>query len=255
MKIEQVTLSYDQKNKQLNNVSTMIPKNKITTILGPNGSGKSTLLNVISRNNRPQEGSVYIDERDILSYNPKEFAKKLSIVYQVNEIPKDLTVEGLIKYGRIPHQSLFKKESDEDKEAVNWALECTNLAEYRNRKLEDLSGGQRQRVWIALALAQKADILCLDEPTTYLDIYYQFELLELVRQLNLEYGLTIVMVLHDLNQAIRYSDHIIMMESGRVLVEGQPQEVLTEDRVKEVYKVRVKISEDEHGLSMIPISI
>ena len=172
MEIHQVVVSYDGTKKHLNGVSTAIPKGKITTILGPNGCGKSTLLSVMARNNRPLEGFAKLENRDLIEYKPKEFAKKLAIVYQQNDIPQDLTVEKLVRFGRMPYSSLFKKESKEDEEAITWALTCTNLLEKRNYDLTALSGGERQRVWIAMALAQKSEILCLDEPTTYLDLYF-----------------------------------------------------------------------------------
>ena len=240
----------------MNGVSTAIPKGKITTILGPNGCGKSTLLSVMARNNRPLEGVAKLENRDLIEYKPKEFAKKLAIVYQQNDIPQDLTVEKLVRFGRMPYSSLFKKESEEDEEAITWALTCTNLLEKRNYDLTALSGGERQRVWIAMALAQKSEILCLDEPTTYLDLYYQIEFLELVKHLNVEYGLTIVMVLHDINQAIHYSDHVIIMKDGTIVAEGKPEEVITSALMKEVYNVNVVFRhDDEIGYYLMPVSI
>ena len=256
MEIKQVVVSHDGKTRHLNDVSIQLPKGKITTIIGPNGCGKSTLLNVMSRNHKPIEGQVMLENRDLVEYKPKEFAKKFAIVYQQNDIPTDLTVEKLVMYGRMPHTSMFKKSTAEDEEAVTWALTCTNLIGKRHHDLSALSGGERQRVWIAMALAQKTEILCLDEPTTYLDIYYQIELLELVNQLNEKYGLTIVMVLHDINQALRYSDHIILMKDGRIIAEGAPREVITKEVIKDVYGVNSVFHEDEElGLYMMPLSI
>jgi len=256
VEIHQVVVSYDGTKKHLNGVSTAIPKGKITTILGPNGCGKSTLLSVMARNNRPIEGFVKLENRELIDYKPKEFAKKLAIVYQQNEIPQDLTVEKLVRFGRMPYSSLFKKESIDDEEAITWALTCTNLLEKRNHDLTALSGGERQRVWIAMALAQKSEILCLDEPTTYLDLYYQIEFLELVKQLNVEYGITIVMVLHDINQAIRYSDHLIIMKDGDIFAEGTPEDVITTTLMKEVYDVNVVFRHDEEiGYYLMPVSI
>ncbi|MEG0451214.1 MAG: ABC transporter ATP-binding protein, partial [Lysinibacillus sp.] len=223
MEIKEVIVSHDGTTRHLNGVSTIIPKGKITTIIGPNGCGKSTLLSVMSRNNRPLKGQARLDNRDLIEYKAKDFAKKFAIVYQQNDIPSDLTVEKLVMYGRMPHSSLFKKKTTEDEEAVSWALACTNLLDKRHNDLAALSGGERQRVWIAMALSQKSEMLCLDEPTTYLDIYYQLELLELVKQLNEQHGLTIVMVLHDINQAIKYSDEIILMKAGKVLAKGAPE--------------------------------
>ena len=256
MEINQVVVSHDGTKRHLNGVTTAIPKGKITTIIGPNGCGKSTLLSVMSRNNRPLEGQVRLEHRDLVEYKPKEFAKKFAIVYQQNDIPQDLTVEKLVMFGRMPYSSLLKKKTEEDDEAVTWALSCTNLLDKRENDLSALSGGERQRVWIAMALAQKSEILCLDEPTTYLDIYYQLELLELVKQLNDKYQLTIVMVLHDINQAIRYSDHVILMKNGQIVAEGLPRVVITQEVIKDVYGVNAVFHEDEQlGLYMMPLSI
>ena len=159
-------------------------------------------------------------------------------------------------FGRMPYSSLLKKKTQEDEEAVTWALSCTNLLDKRENDLSALSGGERQRVWIAMALAQKSEMLCLDEPTTYLDIYYQLELLELVKELNDKHHLTIVMVLHDINQAIRYSDHVILMKNGQIVAEGLPREVITKEVIKDVYGVNAVFHEDEQlGLYMMPLSI
>ena len=256
MEINQVVVSHDGTKRHLNGVTTAIPKGKITTIIGPNGCGKSTLLSVMSRNNRPLEGQARLENRDLVEYKPKEFAKKFTIVYQQNDIPQDLTLEKLVMFGRMPYSSLLKKKTEEDEEAVTWALSCTNLLDKRENDLSALSGGERQRVWIAMALAQKSEILCLDEPTTYLDIYYQLELLELVKALNDKHHLTIVMVLHDINQAIRYSDHVILMKNGQIVAEGLPREVITKEVIKDVYGVNAVFHEDEQlGLYMMPLSI
>ena len=256
MEINQVVVSHDGTIRHLNGVTTAIPKGKITTIIGPNGCGKSTLLSVMSRNNRPLEGQARLENRDLVEYKPKEFAKKFAIVYQQNDIPQDLTVEKLVMFGRMPYSSLLKKKTQEDEEAVTWALSCTNLLDKRENDLSALSGGERQRVWIAMALAQKSEMLCLDEPTTYLDIYYQLELLELVKELNDKHHLTIVMVLHDINQAIRYSDHVILMKNGQIVAEGLPREVITKEVIKDVYGVNAVFHEDEQlGLYMMPLSI
>lgn len=256
MEIKQVVVSYDGTTKHLDSVSTQFPKGKVTTIIGPNGCGKSTLLNVMSRNHKPFAGQAMLENRDLVEFKPKEFAKKFAIVYQQNDIPQDLTVEKLVMYGRMPYSSLFQKKTAEDDEAVTWALSCTKLLEKRGKDLSALSGGERQRVWIAMALAQKSEMLCLDEPTTYLDIYYQLELLELVKHLNEQYGLTIVMVLHDINQALRYSDHIVLMKSGTIVAEGIPREVITKEVIKEVYGVNSVFHEDEElSIYMMPLSI
>lgn len=256
MEVNEVVVSHDGVTRHLQGVTTHIPKGKITTIIGPNGCGKSTLLGVMSRNNKPLEGVARLENRDLVEYKPKEFAKKFAIVYQQNDIPQDLTVEKLVMFGRMPYSSLLKKKTEEDEQAVTWALECTNLLGKRENDLTALSGGERQRVWIAMALAQRSEMLCLDEPTTYLDIYYQIELLELVKHLNEKFGLTIVMVLHDINQAIQYSDHIILMKAGQIVAEGQPKEVITPEVIQDVYGVKARFYEDEEvGLYMLPVGI
>lgn len=237
-------------------VTTVIPSGKITTIIGPNGCGKSTLLGAMARNNRLVSGAITLDARDIIEYKPKEFAKKLAIVYQQNDIPTDVTVEKLVMYGRLPHSSLFQKKTADDLSAVDWALQATNLLEKRQHDLSALSGGERQRVWIAMALAQQSELLCLDEPTTYLDMFYQLELLQLVKTLNATYNLTIVMVLHDLNQAIRYSDHIILMKAGKKVAEGAPRDVITKQAVHDVYGVHARFFDDaELGYYMMPLNV
>lgn len=256
MEIKRIIVSHDNITNHLDDVSTSISKGKVTTIIGPNGCGKSTLLSVLSRSNMPTSGTASLENRDLVMFKPKEFAKKLAIVYQQNEVPKDLTIEKLVGFGRLPHKMLLQRNQEEDSKAIDWALSVTNLTDKRNKDLEALSGGERQRVWIAMALAQQSEILCLDEPTTYLDIYYQIELLELVKSLNEDYGLTIIMVLHDINQAIRYSDEIIMMKNGRIIAEGPPREIITKDVIKEVYGVNAVFKEDDElGLYMMSLGI
>lgn len=256
MEVKNITFSYDKKNNQLQSVSSQIAQGKVTTIIGPNGSGKSTLLSVMARNHLPQSGEVILDGKAIAVYKPKEFARKLAIVHQTNEAPSDLTVEKLVGFGRLPYKSFLKSDKEADQEAIDWALQCTDLLAYRKNTLDALSGGQRQRVWIAMALAQKTPILFLDEPTTYLDIFYQLEILELVKKLNETYGLTIVMVLHDINQAIRYSDEIIIMKDGQVVMQGEPSEIITMETIKEIYAVDVVVkSDEESGLYIVPVGI
>ncbi|UOE94581.1 ABC transporter ATP-binding protein [Alkalihalobacillus sp. LMS39] len=256
MEVKQVSFSYKQKMNQLENINCQIEKGKITTIIGPNGSGKSTLLGVMSKNHRPKKGEVILDGRAISQYKPKEFAQKLAVVHQQNEAPEDMTVEKLTAYGRLPYKSIFSQETEEDKMAMEWALTCTKLQSKRHVKITELSGGERQRVWIAMSLAQQTPILFLDEPTTYLDLYYQYEILQLVKSLNQEYQITIVMVLHDINQAIKYSDHIIAMKQGQILLQGEPNDVITTVSMKDIYNVDVVVKkEPETGLYIVPIGI
>ncbi|HDR7587335.1 iron ABC transporter ATP-binding protein [Bacillus mycoides] len=256
MEIKNVTFSYDNVTDRLKSVSSEIEIGKITTIIGPNGCGKSTLLGVMSRNHDPRSGEVMLDGKAISQYKPKEFARKLAVVHQQNEAPADITVEKLTSFGRMPYKNIFSTQTDEDSEAIERALTCTRLQDKRDKPIHALSGGERQRVWIAMTLAQNTPMLFLDEPTTYLDIYYQLEILELVKELNEVHGLTIVMVLHDINQAIRYSDHIIVMKDGEIVTKGKPNDVVTENMIKTIYGVDVVVKQDEDtGLYMVPMGI
>ncbi|MGX2961149.1 ABC transporter ATP-binding protein [Peribacillus sp. JNUCC 23] len=256
MEIKGISFSYNRKTNILDSVNAEIEEGKITTIIGPNGSGKSTLLGVMSRNYFPYIGEVILDGKAISQYKPKEFAKKLAIVHQQNEAPWDITVEKLVAFGRLPHKGFLSQNQEEDEQAIEWALTCTKLHDKRKKTLEQLSGGERQRVWIAMTLAQRTPLLFLDEPTTYLDIYYQLEVLELIKELNEKHGLTIVMVLHDINQAIRYSDKIIVMNEGNVVESGHPLDVITTAMVKQIYGVDVMIQSDPSvGQYIVPLGI
>ncbi|GAB3804480.1 ABC transporter ATP-binding protein [Virgibacillus kimchii] len=256
MEIKEVSFSYQDKVKRLYNVKAEIKKGEITTIIGPNGSGKSTLLSVLTNNNQPQEGQVILDGKTINKYKPKDLAKKLGVVHQQNTAPADMTVEKLVYYGRLPYKNTFSPKDDKDEEMVKWALESTGLYERRNEAIDTLSGGQQQRVWIAMALAQDTPFLFLDEPTSNLDIYYQYEILELVKQLCQEHGLTIVMVLHDINQAIQYSHNLIAMKQGKVIKKGDPKKIVTDQLIKEVYGVNIVVKNDNDvGLYILPLGI
>lgn len=241
MKVKNVHFSYG-KNKILNGVSFQIEEGKVTTIMGANGCGKSTLFSLMTKNLYPAKGNIFLKGKNILNLNLKEFARKVAIVQQYNTASDDITVESLISFGRTPYKKMMQANSREDEEKIQWAMEVTGLTEYRNREVSRLSGGQRQRVWIAMALAQGTKTLFLDEPTTYLDIRYQIEILKLVKKLNQEYGITIVMVLHDINQAITYSDRIIGLKDGQVLVEGAPEEVITEESIRELYGINLGVT-------------
>lgn len=255
MEIKELSFRYKQSAPIINGISTEFRKGKITTIIGPNGSGKSTLLGLMARNFVPQAGQIVLDGRQLQELKAKELARQLAVVHQQNEAPYDLTVERLVAYGRLPYRNMFSQETNEDREAIDWALAATKLSELRGRRLNELSGGQKQRAWIAMALAQKTTVLFLDEPTTFLDIYYQIELLDLVKELNEQYGLTIVMVLHDVNQAVRYSDEIKVVKDGYIIAEGMPEDVMTVELMKQVYDVKAVIRKDEEtGMYIVPIA-
>lgn len=218
-----------------------LEKGKITTIIGPNGSGKSTLLNLFVRQFSPNRGEIFIDGTSIAQMKQKEIAKRLSVVHQHNIAPGDLTVEDLVSYGRVPHQSFWKNKNDDDQEHIDWAMKSTNIYNLKDKYVNALSGGERQRTWIAMALAQKTNLLFLDEPTTYLDISYQMEILNLVKELNRKYGITIVMVLHDINQAMQYSDRLLIMKSGRIRYSGDAENGITKEILNEIYGIDVVI--------------
>ncbi|AVQ39240.1 MULTISPECIES: ABC transporter ATP-binding protein [Clostridium] len=218
-----------------------IPKGKITTIIGPNGCGKSTVLKTIGRILEPKEGLVYLNGDDIRNLSTKEVAQKMAILPQSPQAQGGLTVGELVSYGRFPHKKGFGKLSLEDKKVIEWALDITKLTELEVTMVDNLSGGQRQRVWIAMALAQQTDLILLDEPTTYLDMAYQLEVLELLYNLNRKQSCTIVMVLHDLNLAARFADYMIAIRSGSVISHGTPEEIMTKKVLKDTFNIDAEI--------------
>ncbi|CUQ01935.1 ABC transporter ATP-binding protein [Clostridium baratii] len=218
-----------------------IPKGKITTIIGANGCGKSTILKTLARIIKPKSGSIYINNKELNSQDSKELAKAMAVLPQSPQAPNGLTVEELISYGRFPHQKGFGKLKDEHKDIINWALEKTRILEFRDRPIEALSGGQRQRAWIAMALAQETDILLLDEPTTYLDLAHQLEVLKLLEELNKKEGRTIVMVIHELNNAARFADHMIGVKKGKIVCQGTAHEVMTKENLREIFNIDAEI--------------
>ncbi|MCM3761202.1 ABC transporter ATP-binding protein [Alkalihalobacillus oceani] len=231
---ERLVSGYDNKTI-IDEIDLEIPKNKISVIIGANGCGKSTLLKTMAKLIKPTGGEVTLDGKAIHKYPPKQLARTLGLLPQSPVVPDGITVADLVGRGRFPHQSLFSGWSKKDYEAVEDAMEFMNIMEFANQDIDELSGGQRQRVWIAMALAQQTDILLLDEPTTFLDIIYQIEILDLLTNLNHQFGTTIVMVLHDINLSARYADYIFAVKKGRLVAEGKPAEVLTSDLVKTVF--------------------
>ena len=221
-----------------------IPEGEITVFVGGNGCGKSTLLRSMARLLKPKDGEVVLDGEAIAKLSTKEVAKQLAILPQSPVTPEGLTVLQLVKQGRYPYQSWFKQWSNEDEEAVEEALRVTNMADFKERSVDSLSGGQRQRAWIAMTLAQDTDIILLDEPTTYLDMTYQIEILDLLFELNEREGKTIVMVLHDLNLASRYAHHIVALREKGIYAQGKPEEVVTCQFVRDVFEMTCNVMTD-----------
>ncbi len=221
----------------LENISLVLEQGKITAIIGPNGSGKSTFLKTLAKNLLPSDGCVYFGGQDLRLLSRKELARKLAVLYQSSQAPSDITVQDLVEYGRFPHVSWWKGKTDKDRGLVLWAMRQTGLTEYAQRAVVTLSGGEQQRAWIAMALAQQPQTLILDEPTAYLDIAHQLEIMELLKRLNRDSGLSVVMVLHDLNQAAKYADTVVVLCKGQVAAAGRPAEVITAAMLREVFEV------------------
>ncbi|CAG9614974.1 putative siderophore transport system ATP-binding protein YusV [Bacillus rhizoplanae] len=240
---ENLDISYGNINI-VEGLNLQIPKGKITTIIGPNGCGKSTMLKAMARILHPKKGTVYLDGEDISKQSTKEIAKKMAILPQAPDAPSGLNVSELVTFGRFPHQNGFGKVTAEDMRIVDWSLTVTGMIQFKNRPIDALSGGQRQRVWIAMALAQQTDLILLDEPTTYLDLTHQLEVLELLKELNKNQDRTVVMVLHDLNHAARFADYIVAMRDGKIVSEGEPEKVITSEILKKVFQIDAEIVQD-----------
>ncbi|WP_342546368.1 ABC transporter ATP-binding protein [Lysinibacillus sp. FSL K6-4013] len=243
LEVESIRVGYDDKTI-VHDLSLQIPDGKITTIIGSNGCGKSTLLKAITRILKHESGQVILDGQNISKMKTKELAKELAILPQSPESAHGLTVEELVSYGRFPYQKGIGNLSQKDKEVIDWALQVTKTEDFRLQSVDALSGGQRQRVWIAMSLAQETDIIFLDEPTTYLDMAHQLEVLELLYKLNEEQGRTIVMVLHDLNQAARFSDYIVALSQGKLVKFGTAEEVMVPEVLKKVFNIDAVIGKD-----------
>ena len=235
-----LTLKYDQRCV-VDSLSVGIPEGRVTMIVGANACGKSTLLRGLSRLLKPAAGTVTLDGKDIHSRPARELARTLGLLPQHPTAPDGITVRDLVGRGRYPHQGFFRSSSDKDDAAVHRALEATETLALAERDVDELSGGQRQRVWIAMALAQETELLLLDEPTTFLDINHQVEVLDLLTDLVKHNGRTVVVVLHDLNLACRYADHIVAMKAGKIVAEGRPSAVMTEAVVANVFGMASRV--------------
>ena len=253
---EKLRLRYDPHQPLvIDGESLRIPHGKITALIGANGSGKSTLLKALARQLQPESGRVILDGHDIATLAPRRLAQKLGILFQEHIAPGDLTVEELIYHGRYPHRGLFESLTPEDHSAVEDALRMACLEAIRHRPLNQLSGGQRQLAWIAMAVAQSPAYLLLDEPTTFLDLAHQFDVMDLILRLNRELGKTVVLVVHDLNLAARYADYLFALHLGKVVAFGAPSEVLTVDTLRHVFEVETRIirNQGEQAFFCIPV--
>ena len=242
IKIENLHVAFKE-TRILEDVNLEIQTGKIYSIIGPNGCGKTTLLRAMSRNLKPDKGRVLLDKQNIFKTRTKLIAQKMAVLGQSNTSMSDVTVKTLVHYGRFAHKKWWEGQSG-DKNIVEWALDKTGMTELQYRKINTLSGGERQRAWIAMAVAQKPKVMLLDEPTTYLDISHQLEIMELVSRLNREERITIVMVLHDMNHAARYSDELIVLKDRNIYKQGDPWEVIKDGVLQDVFRVEADIMTD-----------
>ena len=251
---EALTLGYGKKIVA-ENLNVTLPDGHFTAIIGPNGCGKSTLLRTLSRLMTPAQGHVYLDGEQIQRFSSKEVARRIGLLAQNATTPGDITVQELVARGRYPHQPLFTRWRAEDEAAVQRAMDATGVTALAGQSVDTLSGGQRQRAWIAMVLAQQTAIMLLDEPTTWLDISYQIDVLELLSELNREQGYTLAAVLHDLNQACRYATHLIALRDGKIVAQGAPKEIVTADLIEKIYGMRCVIIDDPvaHTPLVVPL--
>ena len=239
---EKLQFAYDKNGPLiLNGLSVTAPPGKITALIGANGSGKSTLLKNLGRQLSPSGGQVLFDGKNIATLHRLQMASGIGMLFQENIAPQGLTVEELVAYGRFPYRRLFEAQTQEDVDAIDAALQRAGLIDLRHRSLEALSGGQKQLAWIALALAQTTRVMLLDEPTTFLDLRHQAEVMQVIQALRDDLGLTIIMVLHDVNQASRHADHLIAMRSGAIVAQGKPAKILTPALLRVVYEVEAEV--------------
>ncbi|WP_170236354.1 ABC transporter ATP-binding protein [Streptococcus hyovaginalis] len=243
IKAETISVAYDHK-MIIEHLSLDVPQGAITTIIGANGCGKSTLLKALTRIHKVEKGAIYLDGQSIATLPTKQVAQKITLLPQVLEATEGISVYELISYGRYPHQKYLGSLTAYDRSRIHWAMEVTNTIGLANNDVDTLSGGQKQRVWIAMALAQDTDTIFLDEPTTYLDLNHQLEVLELLKRLNQENGKTIVMVLHDLNLSARFSDQLIAMKDGDIQYQGAVSDILTVSNLETIFNIKAHLVED-----------
>lgn len=254
--IEVENLQFGYKEKIIDDISFKIEEGKFVSLIGPNGSGKSTIIKLLNHLYSPWKGKILIDNEDINNFSKKELARKISLVPQNTIVDFDFTVEDIVLMGRYPHKKRFERYDERDYDIVYEALKATNTFHIKDRYVTEISGGERQRVIIAKALAQETPILLLDEPTSHLDINHQMEVLNLLSRLNEEKKTTIIIAIHDINLALRYSDEIIILDSGKIIDNGKPEKVITEENMMKVYSIKVAIERNKYtnSLSITPIS-
>lgn len=252
--VKNMNFHYPDSGALFKDFNLVLPEGEVICIVGQNGCGKSTLLNLLAKGLEVTRGSISLQGYPLTGFRKKEFAKKVAMVHQQNRVPADLTVEELVGYGRTPHNSLLRMRlTERDWESISRALDWTHTEELRRRAVGTLSYGQLQRVWIAMALAQETDILFLDEPTNFLDVRYQIEVLRLVRELNRSKKMSIVMVLHDINQAIAYSDRVVALKSGELLLNGSVEEFLDRSLLAKIYDIELDIMETDKGKVVLTV--
>lgn len=249
LEVEKIKYGYGEK-MVLNEISFSVRKGEFISILGPNGSGKSTLLKTLNNIYKPWEGKILVRGKNIKELKKKELAKNMALVLQDNSVDYEFTVEDIVLMGRHPHKGRFQREDENDYKIISESLEMTNTTELRHRKITELSGGERQRVMIAKALAQRASIILLDEPTSHLDINHQIEILKLLKDMNKKKGTTIILVIHDINLGVRYSDKIIILNKGKILDKGKPEEIITKKNIESAYNIKVAIDRNKHTESL-----
>ena len=239
--VRDLSFAYAQE-KVFDSISFDIKKGKITALMGANGAGKSTLFKLLTKNLKPRAGAhIKLEGRELTSYRLSEVAKKLAVVWQNNRAPHDITVRDLVAYGRVPHKKTFQSMTHEDEAAITEALQFCDLESLAHRRLQELSGGQQQRVWIAMGLAQQTPIMFFDEPTSFLDVHYQVMVLRLIRKLNQELGLTVVIILHDINQSFELCDELIALRPDGSLLQGSPKDLANEDFLRQIYDTDLRV--------------
>ena len=252
MKISANNIFYKIGDKEiLNDVSVNFAENKKISIIGPNGAGKSTLLKILCLLIENFSGRVMLDGKNLRELGRKKISQVMAILPQEKDAPQDTTVRQLASFGRFPHRKFFSGDYEKDKLAVDWALEVTKLKNFENRQVASLSGGERQRAWLAMTLAQQPQILLLDEPTTYLDIAHQLDVMEIISNVNKNFGMTIISVLHDINHARIYSDEVVVLKNGKIFATGQPEKILTATSVEKIFDVKADTFTNSSGVEMI----